>query len=151
MASSAKPTAKPKRPIAGPKAFLLIMGLSGLAGALAGVGGVLTGDLPGLTGFIVNLLINGAAMAIAMGLCVWWWRRIDEAAREAHKWAWWWGGCSGMAVGGAVLLTLLTREDDTILTGLTTNEVFAFGMVLTLTFLLVGYSIGWLVWWAQRR
>ncbi|MFC7377263.1 hypothetical protein [Brevundimonas sp. GCM10030266] len=147
MASSAKP----KPPIAGPKAFLLIMGLSGLAGLLAGIASIMTDNLPGVTGFVVNLLINGTVMAIAMGLCVWWWRRIDEAAREAHKWAWWWGGCSGMAVGGAVLLTLLSREDQTILTGLTSNEVLAFGMTLTLGFLLVGYTIGWVAWWAQRR
>lgn len=147
MASSAKP----KRPIAGPKAFLLIMLLSGFAGGLAGVGGVLASDLTGLTGLLVNLLINGMAMAVAMVLCVWWWRRIDEAAREAHKWAWWWGGCSGMAVGGAALLTLILRDDDPLLAGMAGSQVLALGMALTLGFLLVGYSIAWLVWWAQRR
>lgn len=143
--------AKPKRPITGPKAFALIMGLSMLAGAFAGVGGAITGDQPGLTGFMTSLAINGAAMAIAMGLCVWWWRRIDEAAREAHKWAWWWGGCSGMAVGGALLLTLLLRDDVVFGATMATNEALAAGMAVMLGFLLIGYTIGWVVWWAQRR
>jgi hypothetical protein len=143
--------AKRKRPIAGPKAFLLIMGLSLGAGALAGVGGAFAGELPGLAGFGVSLLINALAMTAAMVLCVWWWRRIDEAAREAHKWAWWWGGCSGMAVGGTLLLTLLLREGDGGPIGLSQNETLAFGMGLMLGFLVIGYSIGWLVWWAQRR
>lgn len=143
--------AKPKRPIAGPKAFLIITVLSLTGGAFAGFGGSFADELPGMLGFAVSLLINGVAMAIAMGLCVWWWRRIDEAAREAHKWAWWWGGCSGMAVGGVVLLTLLLRQDDIFLSAMTRSEIFAGGMMVMLGFLLVGYVIGWLAWWAQRR
>ncbi|RZJ27974.1 MAG: hypothetical protein EON85_10030 [Brevundimonas sp.] len=143
--------AKPKRPITGAKAFGVIMGLSLVAGAVAGLGGILVSEIPGVAGFGAALLINGLAMTAAMVMCIWWWRRIDEAAREAHKWAWWWGGCSGMAVGGTLLLTVLLREGETDLSGLAVNEVFAGGMALMLGFLIVGYTIAWAVWWARRR
>src|SRR5690606_7138164 len=33
-----------------------------------------------------------------------WWRGLDEAAKEAHKWAWWWGGTLGFVVGGAAVV-----------------------------------------------
>jgi hypothetical protein len=56
-----------------------------------------------------------------------------------------------MAVGGALLLTLILREDDALLSGMTGSQVLALGMTLALGFLIVGYSIAWLVWWAQRR
>ena len=40
-------------------------------------------------------------MLVAMWVSLKWMSSIDEAAQEAHKWAWFWGGSSGMAVGGA--------------------------------------------------
>ncbi|MBX9460125.1 MAG: hypothetical protein KL785_02265 [Brevundimonas sp.] len=50
-------------------------------------------------------------MAVALVGCVWWWRGIDEAAREAHKWAWWWGGSGGVLVGAIFLLTLTFSDE----------------------------------------
>lgn len=144
-------SAKPKRPIAGVQAFMVILGLSLLVGLVAGFGSMFTNDLPGVVGFALGLAVNGFAMAAALWLCVWWWNRIDEAAREAHKWAWWWGGCTGMAIGGAFLLTLFSRQGQVDQAGLTTNEVVASGMFLMMTCQVVGYGIAWAVWWAKRR
>ncbi len=38
------------------------------------------------------------ALVLALGLlgAVSYWRRLDEAAREAHKFAWYWGGSVGV-------------------------------------------------------
>ncbi|WP_420472430.1 MULTISPECIES: hypothetical protein [unclassified Brevundimonas] len=139
------------RRIAGPKTFLMVMGLSLAAGAIAGVGNAVAAEFSGAAAFAVSIGLNAVAMAVCLLLAIWWWRRLDEAAREAHKWAWWWGGCSGMAVGGVLLLTLQTQEVDIGLSGMPPGEVLAFGMAVMLGFLLVGYAIGWVVWWAQRR
>jgi len=50
------------------------------------------------------LWVVGAFAALTMLISLWvglrWMSSIDEAAQEAHKWAWFWGGSSGMAVGG---------------------------------------------------
>ncbi|RZJ47244.1 MAG: hypothetical protein EON87_01655 [Brevundimonas sp.] len=143
--------ANPKRPITGPKAFGTVMGLSLLAGGLAGLGTSFAGDLEGPAGFAVTLAITGVAMAVALVLCIWWWGRIDEAAREAHKWAWWWGGCTGMAVGGAILLALLNREGEVDLGGMPVDQALASGMFLMLICQVIGYTVAWLVWWAKRR
>ena len=145
------PSAKAKRPTTGVAAFGRMIGLSVLVGALAGVGSVFAGDVPGFTGLAASLAVNGLAMAAAIVLCVWWWRRIDEAAREAHKWAWWWGGCTGMVVGGAFLLTAFSREGDVGFGAVPLNAVLAAGMVLMLGCQLIGYTVAWMVWWAKRR
>ena len=142
---------KPKRPIAGAKAFAAIMGLSLLVGAVAGIGTGFAGELTGPAGFAVTLGITSVAMLAALLLCRWWWERIDEAAREAHKWAWWWGGCTGMAVGGALLLTITSREGELDLAGMAADQALASGMLLMLTCQVVGYGIAWIVWWAKRR
>lgn len=144
------PSAKPIIPSRGPGAFAFRMGVAGLVGLVAGIGGGVFGGWPGPVGLALTVLVSVLAMGGCLLVCLWWWRGIDEAAREAHKWAWWWGGCSGMAVGGAVLLTALAREQEQIDT-LSGNEVLAIGMMLMLTCQIVGYGVAWLVWWAQRR
>ncbi|HWW11306.1 MAG TPA: hypothetical protein VN018_02235 [Brevundimonas sp.] len=145
------PSAKPKRPLTGVAAFALVFGLSVLIGVLAGIGGMFVSDIPGPAGLAASLAVNAVAMAGALILCIWWWRRIDEAAREAHKWAWWWGGCTGMLVGAAVLLTVLNWTGDLGFSDLPINEVLASGMILMFVCQLIGYTVAWTVWWAKRR
>ena len=143
--------ARTKRPLTGPAAAGIVFGLSTVVGLCVGIGSVFAADIPGWTGLAVSFTLNGLAMAAALILCIWWWRRIDEAAREAHKWAWWWGGCTGLAAGGAVLLTALSRDDGLDLVGLSQSNVLAVGMTLMMLCLVTGYTIAWIVWWAQRR
>jgi|SRR5215217_4420003 len=131
--------------------YLGSIGLTMLAGFLGAAGSGYFGAWPGPVGLLLTLLVNAAAMGAVLLVAVWWWRGIDEAAREAHKWAWWWGGCSGMVVGAVLLLTALNRVADTELAGLEVNEVFAAGMVIVLLCQVIGYGIGWAVWWARRR
>ena len=50
----------------------------------------------------VAAVVLGLLVVIAVGGTVLYWRRLDEAAREAHKFAWYWGGSLGL--GASVLL-----------------------------------------------
>ena len=123
-------------------------------GGLAGVGSAILGDRPGLAGTALTAAMVCAAMAVGVAACVWWWRGIDEAAREAHKWAWWWGGTGGMAVGAAALLTLLTRVDKQPLAagfGSTPAEILVSGMMVILLFQTAGYALAWAGWWLKHR
>ncbi|MDP2765265.1 MAG: hypothetical protein Q8O54_10565, partial [Brevundimonas sp.] len=96
-----------------------------------------------------------ATMALGFVACVRWWRRIDEAAREAHKWAWWWGGSGGMGVGLVLLLTLMVRADDSQPlpghVGSAPGEIFVSGMMSILLFQIVGYGLAWAGWWLKHR
>ena len=91
----------------------------------------------------------GLAMAAGLWVCARWWRGLDEAAQEAHKWAWWWGSTFGLAIGMVALFTLaygapdaLTAEPKDLLIG----GAALIGLAQTL-----GYSVAWAVWWLQRR
>jgi len=137
-------------PARGPGAFAARMGLAALVGLIASIGSHIFGAMPGLLGLALTLLVNAVAMGAALLICVQWWRGIDEAAQEAHKWAWWWGGCTGMAFGGVLLLTALVREQEQIDT-LSANELLATGMFLMLSCMIVGYGVAWAAWWARRQ
>ncbi len=142
---------KPRPAFGGTIGYLGALGLTLVAGLLGGIGAAYFGDWPGITGFALTLLVHAAAFGAAILVGIWWWRGIDEAAREAHKWAWWWGGCSGMIVGAVFLLTALSRPAETALSGLDASQVFAGGMILVLLCQTIGYGIAWAVWWARRR
>jgi hypothetical protein len=146
------PASRPKRPL-GLGAFLLMLIGVAAIGGLAGAGGAMVGDQPGVLGLVLTVGFMAAAMAVALAGCVWWWRGIDEAAREAHKWAWWWGGSSGMAVGSILLLTLTLRDDGSTSAdvGLSAAELVAGGMYAILLFQLAGYAVAWAIWWLKHR
>jgi hypothetical protein len=144
---------KPKRPL-GLGGYVLTFGVTALVAALAGIGSATFGDQPGAVGLGLTIAMISVAMAVGFAACLWWWRGIDEAAREAHKWAWWWGGSGGMAVGGVVLLSLMARDDATPLPagiGPDAGDVFVAGMLAVLLFQLAGYVIAWAGWWLKHR
>ena len=142
---------RPRRPF-GIKAYLLVMAVTVVIGAFSGAASAILETVFGVSGFWVNAVILLVAMAVATALCIWWWRGIDEAAREAHKWAWWWGGTGGMAVGAIVVLSLQLGEDVPITaTNLSAGDLIAGGMMAILLFQVVGYSIAWAAWWLRHR
>lgn len=102
------------------------------------------------------------ALAVGFGvLCVvggrYWMATLDEAAQEAHKWAWYWGGSIGMAVGLAGMLVLMLPSSRTlaipsVLDGRTDPAAYLFtGALALLAPMMVGYLLSWAVWWWQRR
>lgn len=144
-------SSRPRRPF-GIGTYLAIIGLTVMVMVVTVTVLFLLETLVGVSGFWVNAALFMVTMMIVMALCVWWWRGIDEAAREAHKWAWWWGGTGGMAVGGAVLLSLQLNDDLPInSTDLPAGDLIAWGMMSILLFQVVGYAIAWAAWWLRHR
>lgn len=133
--------------------YAVVIGLAAAAGGLAGGISALLGDVKGPLGVLATVAIVCLAMLVGLAACIWWWRRADEAVREAHKWAWWWGGTAGMAVGGVILLTIVTRGGDTpaVLVGMEPSHILYAGAGGILLCQILGYSIAWAFWWLQRR
>ena len=108
----------------------------------------------GVTARLDPGLIDGApqwfAAAATSALVVWattpWWRRIDEAAREAHKSAFFWGGAFGM--GLALFLGALEIGVDQARGG-PIPEWFL-GAVFVVILQTLGYGLFWVVWWLRR-
>ena len=128
-------------------------------GAVCAVAGGVAGGLSAMVGGdgAVQIAIRGLAMAAAMAVgmlaCRRWWNSIDEAAREAHKWAWWWGSTYGLAIAGVGLLTLMTTRggEALILADRSPADVLITGAGAVVLVQTVGYGIAWAVWWLRRR
>lgn len=146
------PNTRPRRPFGLGTYLLMLLVVGVIGGVVGGFAGVL-GNVPGPLGLALTAAAVSAAMAVAFAGCVWWWRGIDEAAREAHKSAWWWGGSGGMAVGVIALTTVALRDDGAIPmgVGLSAPDLVSGGMWTILLFQLAGYSIAWAVWWLKHR
>lgn len=140
----------PERRAPGLRGFILGLLLSGFtAGVTTGVIIALDGRGP-LSVVGIGLAV-GFALSVLAWLCVTWWARLDEAAREAHKWAWWWGGTAGTALAGVVLVTLQrTAFADTATVGPHALDSLAAGVVTVLICQLIGYLIAWAWWWLSR-
>ena len=107
------------------------------------------GAMPGpLTAALILFVLFGVMIAGT----VWWWRRADEAVREAHKWAWYWGGSIGMAVGlGALLLAGAYGGDQPVPPDLSYGDVLITGAAVVLTPMVIGYGVAWFAWWVAKR
>ena len=123
----------------------------GLAGLVAGGVSALVGAT-GVAEVVIKAASTTAAMAVAMLCCRWWWNGLDEAAQEAHKWAWWWGSTYGLAFGGVVLLTLFTANQGApALAAWGARDLLLAGAGLVVTVQCAGYAIAWAIWWWRRR
>ena len=100
------------------------------------------------------VLVVVGLSALAVWLTTKYWSRIDEAAREAHKWAWFWGGNIAIvpAVLGFVLLVERPDLGTPLLPGFepTPAHYVATGGLLVLLLLMAGYVIAWVGWWLWK-
>lgn len=86
-----------------------------------------------------------------------WMKSIDEAAQEAHKWAWYWGGSAGLGVGMVGLIVGMTQASATLtipsaFTGRTDPAAYATtGALALMALMMIGYTIAWGVWWLRHR
>ena len=134
--------------------ILGLMVIVGVLGMIGGFGASFLSERPGVGGLVGSAVFLVVVMAAALALSIWWWRNLDEAAREAHKWAWYWGGSAGMMLGLAVVFTLAIRHVD--LGGFLSADtkpidLVVGGMMSILLFQVVGYALAWGWWWARMR
>jgi hypothetical protein len=131
--------------------YLLIGVLAGSAISLA----VVTGHLDPVSAAKILMGAFSISFVVLMPFVLIWWKKVDEAVREAHKWAWFWGGSVGMMLaiwiatanlfmGGQLLTPLLTSW------GL---EAYGFevGVVATTLLMSYGYIGAWAMWWSKRK
>jgi len=103
----------------------------------------------------LTLLITAGVVVLMPSVLVatlMYWRRLDEAAKEAHKWAWYWGGSLGMippfvVVGagdrGVELAGRLGYVEP--------SDLIFFGAASVLASMMAGYVLAWAVWWLRKR
>jgi hypothetical protein len=130
----------------------LLIGLF-LLGAVVGVVGAVTDKGQGDASALFLWLVI-ATMPVALWLTLLWWRRLDEAAREAHKWAWYWGATGGVLI--VIPLLFLPEAMGVVelahrLDFVEPFELVSFGMFAVLILQVLGYGIAWAAWWLKRR
>lgn len=90
-------------------------------------------------------------MVVASWSSLIYWRNLDEAAREAHKFAWFWGASAGMIVAIPVMALLSAGWLEAVSGPLPTNSWMMAGMMTMLGLQVVGYGVAWAGWWWMRR
>lgn len=131
-------------------AMRLLVG-SALVGAVGGAGYALLNELGvSLPTGLVGLLILFGAPAL-MIVSVIYWRNIDEAAREAHKFAWFWGGSGAIVL--VVPLAMLVGDErlQALAKAHSPSQWFVAGVFTLLTVQLFGYGLVWAIWWLRQR
>ena len=131
------------------KLLLLCLGLGALVGASAALLAPI-GEVPGL---VLGALVIMIGMTAGMGASWWWWRGLDEAAREAHKWAWFWGGSSGMALCFSLLLAAGLRPEalNLALEGVSAARLVTASIATMMACQMIGYGVAWGAWWLRHR
>ncbi len=100
------------------------------------------GYMEGITHPIAPWLLMGVMALSGWGTVVYY-RRLDEAALEAHKFAWLWGAQTGLFLAACLAILLWTRGDET---GSTVDGIF-----LALVGAFIGYGVAWGFWWLRKR
>lgn len=130
--------------------------LLGLFALFAFVAGGVVGFMDGVSGDDRSPSTFGAVtLILVVGLGGWitllYWRRLDEAAREAHKFAWYWGGSLGMLVAFAAALLVIERNAAAFVWPGWDPSPSAYlftGAMMVLCAQVIGYILVWIGWWA---
>jgi hypothetical protein len=136
-----------------PLGYLGVLGLSLLVGLVVGGVAALVEAIGGSAGRPLMAVILAVGVSLGMGLCVIWWRGVDEAVREAHKWAWYWGGSAGIAF---IMILFVLSSWDVITLNIPAydegpNGALLSGVAITLGAQGVGYLVAWAAWWLRHR
>lgn len=127
--------------------WAVTLGATIVLGLAAGVGSALSGP-------VVAGALATAACAAGMGVAAWKWRRLDEAAREAHKSAWFWGASWSLCLVGGAWIWLIRGGRHLDLAGLVGQspaELVALGIAFCIGLQLIGYALFWAGWWLSKR
>ena len=102
----------------------------------------------------IGVVVLAAGLTVFLVLhTLYWWRSLDEAAKEAHKWAWWWGGNLGFIVGGAAVVIAALNGVHLLPARVphTDAALIALGVIAAFAAQAVGYGVAWCGWWVARR
>lgn len=99
-----------------------------------------------------RLALATAFMALGVWLTCVYWRRVDEAARDAQMSAWYWGGSIGALAGLAFeAVAPSTGLADRLQAALPhVNPLLVGGGIVGLA-QVAGFLIAWAIWWAGKR
>jgi hypothetical protein len=101
------------------------------------------------TGLVALVLAWTAVIGV---MVMRYWRGIDEAAREAQKWAWFWGGVLGLGVSAVALkLNPFGLVDLVVPVGAGRQALLAYGAGIVVVGQLIGFHLAWAYWWWSRR
>lgn len=130
--------------------IVALFGLSFGFGAVLAVFATMTRDAD-LWALVLMAVVVAGLSALAVWITAMYWRRIDEAAREAHKWAWFWGGNIALVPVMIGFVLLLQRPDlgAPLWPGFDPTPAYyvATGGIIVVFFLIIGYALAWLFWW----
>jgi hypothetical protein len=127
--------------------------LGALALMLAGEG------VAGPLGPVSFLVLTGIAVAWSLAFAGQAWRRTDEAAQEAHKFAWFWGAPSALVALMLVLpVVAVTVFHGSFSPGFGRGPggpspwtLVIAGVALAALVQVLGYAVVWTAWWLKRR
>ncbi|WP_337186554.1 hypothetical protein [Phenylobacterium sp.] len=117
-----------------------------LAGAITGLRGAGYQLEPAGLFALFLLWAVGSAWLVAG-----YWRSLDEAAREAQKWAWYWGGSIGMGVGAIAIVFEPLGVAALLPAAASRADLLAYGAGVVMAAQLLGFLIAWAWWWGSRR
>lgn len=137
-------------PIAPWRWIVALFALSAALGIVLGVFSSMVGGSGPLAIVLMGLVVT-ALSALMIWLSAKYWGRIDEAAREAHKWAWFWGANIALlpALIGFILLVERPDIEAPLWPGFdaTPAHYVATGGLIVIGLLGIGYGLAWLGWW----
>lgn len=122
-----------------------------LFGGLLGAGAAVLQKLeivPSRPVLFVGALVFLAIISVATVI---YWRSIDEAAREAHKFAWFWGANGGMLVVIPLCALIGSERLVAVMGERTPGGWTLFGMLAVLAAQIIGYGLVWAGWWLRQR
>lgn len=135
-----------------PRGVLPKLGLIGLLGVAAGFA------LSRGAGLDPPPSLRWGVFAVSLVFAVWltliYWRRIDEAAREAQKSAWFWGSGCGALVGFAGVMSLVSQDPTMggwLPPDASAADLVQVGATAVLTCQVIGFFIAWAIWWWRMR
>ncbi len=123
-------------------------------GLFGGVCGAAWGMLDALDIAVPRPLL-AAAVTLGIPLLGWatllYWRNVDEAAREAHKFAWFWGGSGAMLLSFPIMILTTSAKLEALFGPHEPSQWVMGGLLAMLALQIVGYGATWAGWWLVRQ
>jgi hypothetical protein len=82
---------------------------------------------------------------------LWYWRKLDEIAREAHRFAILWGGLITVYAGSVAVITFSFHPAAFPFQTMAPGEAFSLGLAIPIVLMSVLLLAGWAWWWLRRR